>query len=303
MRRLIPLSLLLATLFCLAGTVMAFTGGEQFFISQDQKQLESADKTRALGIDSDRNWRFAGGSLVPAVTNSLDLGSSTLKWRKAYLAGLLYADGGIDRSSAAALAIGAANATSVVITPATTITGALTATGGITGAGNIALLKEVAHTISVAASTTADTAGANLTVSAGAGNGTGNGGALALNAGAKGAGGADGTVTIGATNTSGVLCVPDLTTSGHVIIGTAAKGLKVKEGGAAARMGTATLSSGEALVNTTAATATARIFVTGQTTTGACYVKSRVNDTSFSIYSTDASDSGEAAWMIVQPAP
>lgn len=302
MRRLCLISLLLATVLCLAGTVMAFTGGEQFFISQDQKQLESADKTRALGIDSDRNWRFAGGSLVPAVTNSLDLGSSSLKWRKAYLASLLYADGGIDRSSAAALAIGATHATSVVITPATTITGALTATGGITGAGNIAFLKEVAHTISVGATTTADTAGANLTIAPGAGNGTGNGGALALNGGAKGSGGGDGTVTLGATNTSGVLCVPDLTTSGHVIIGTAAKGLKIKEGGGAATMGEATLSSGAVQVSTTAVATGSRIFVSGQGT-GACYVKNRVNGTSFDIYSTDVSDSGNVDWVIIQSAP
>lgn len=40
--------------------------------------------------------------------------------------GATYANGGVDRSTAAALAIGATNATSVVITPATTITGAAT---------------------------------------------------------------------------------------------------------------------------------------------------------------------------------
>lgn len=45
--------------------------------------------------------------------------------------GAFYANGGVDRSTAAALAIGATNATSVVITPATTITGALTLTAGI----------------------------------------------------------------------------------------------------------------------------------------------------------------------------
>lgn len=61
--------------------------------------------------------------------------------------GATYANGGVDRSTAAALAIGATNATSVVITPATTITGAATfsssakstsATAGVgygTGAG------------------------------------------------------------------------------------------------------------------------------------------------------------------------
>jgi len=45
--------------------------------------------------------------------------------------GALYANGGIDRSTAAALAIGAANATSVVVTPDTTVTGALYGNGGL----------------------------------------------------------------------------------------------------------------------------------------------------------------------------
>ena len=95
--------------------------------------------------------------------------------------------------------------------------------------------------------------------------------------------------TIGATDT--------------VTVSTAGKSLAVKEG-SNAKMGTATLNgSGWVTVSTTACGATSRVFVSGQTTTGACYVKSRVNDTSFSIYSTDASDAGDAAWLIVDPAP
>lgn len=43
--------------------------------------------------------------------------------------GALYADGGLDRSTAAALAIGATNASSVVITPNTTVTGTLNDVG------------------------------------------------------------------------------------------------------------------------------------------------------------------------------
>ncbi|MCX6785465.1 MAG: hypothetical protein NTZ18_01270 [Candidatus Komeilibacteria bacterium] len=44
--------------------------------------------------------------------------------------GALYGNGGLDLSAAGALAIGATNATSVVITPATTLGGALTVTSG-----------------------------------------------------------------------------------------------------------------------------------------------------------------------------
>jgi hypothetical protein len=83
---------------------------------------------------------------------------------------------------------------------------------------------------------------------------------------------------------------------------TAGKGLELKEGTNAV-MGTATLASGWASVPTTAVGASSRIFVSGQSTTGACYVKSRVDGTSFAIYSTDSNDAGTAAWMIVQPAP
>lgn len=47
--------------------------------------------------------------------------------------GVVYANGGIDRSTSAVLAIGATNASGVTITPATTITGDLTLNGGAGG--------------------------------------------------------------------------------------------------------------------------------------------------------------------------
>lgn len=50
-------------------------------------------------------------------------------------ANALFADGGIDRSAAAGLSIGATNATSVVITPDTTISGATFADGGLDRSG------------------------------------------------------------------------------------------------------------------------------------------------------------------------
>lgn len=65
--------------------------------------------------------------------------------------------------------------------------------------------KEVAATISVAASTTTDTNGASLTITAAAGGATNSdGGALALDAGAKAGSGTDGAITIGTTAANAV---------------------------------------------------------------------------------------------------
>lgn len=93
---------------------------------------------------------------------------------------------------------------SVSVAAAQTITGDKTFTGTTTlsgpTAGNIALSKESAHSISIAASTTTDTAGGALTMRAGAGGATNaNGGALTLDAGAKAGSGTDGSIAIGGT--------------------------------------------------------------------------------------------------------
>jgi hypothetical protein len=70
----------------------------------------------------------------------------------------------------------------------------------ITGLDDIALIKETPHTIAVDASTTTDTAGAALTITAGDGAATNaNGGALTLDAGAKAGSGTSGAITIGGT--------------------------------------------------------------------------------------------------------
>lgn len=66
---------------------------------------------------------------VVTLTGALTVSSTTTA------TGAVYADGGLDRSSAAGLAIGAANANAVTITPATTISGAatLSSTLAVTG--------------------------------------------------------------------------------------------------------------------------------------------------------------------------
>lgn len=71
----------------------AYTGGERLFWARDQRELQSLDKTRALGLNSDRNWQFKGGHIVPTTTNTLDLGTSAVKFRNLYLAGTITSGG------------------------------------------------------------------------------------------------------------------------------------------------------------------------------------------------------------------
>jgi hypothetical protein len=88
-------------------------------------------------------------------------------------------------------------------------------------------------------------------------------------------------------------------------IDTVGRGLQIKEG-TNAKMGTATLSGGTVVVNTTAVTASSRIFLTAQTTgaaPGALRVSARTAGTSFTITSTSGTDTSVVAWMLVEPAP
>ncbi len=83
------------------------------------------------------------------------------------------------------------------------------------------------------------------------------------------------------------------------------KGLKIKEGGAGATMGTAVLVAGTKVVNTTSVTADSRIFVTTNTpggTPGWLQVSARSNGTSFTILSASNSDTSTVAWLTVNPA-
>ena len=142
-------------------------------------------------------------SYNPAVDNTSSLGTHALRYKNLHMASVIYGDGGLDVYTPGALAIGAQDATSVVVTPPMTTTGALSAVGGI----------------------------------------------------------------------------------------------KLTEG-SNKRAGTAALTSGWTTVANTSVGANTRILVTGQNTTGACYVKSRVNSTSFAIYSTDGADTGNVYWEL-----
>lgn len=98
-----------------------------------------------------------------------------------------------------------------------------------------------------------------------------------------------------------------LNVASDVIVTTAGKGLKVKEG-SNARMGTSTLSAGSVVVSNTSVTANTRIFLTVQSlgtvaAPKAVAVTARSANTSFTITSADATDTSVVAWMLVEPSP
>lgn len=91
---------------------------------------------------------------------------------------------------------------------------------------------------------------------------------------------------------------------GNIVINTAGKGLKIKEG-SNARMGVATLVGGASVVSNTSVTANTRIFLTIQSpggTLGTVYISARTANTSFTISSTSVIDTSVVAWLLIEPA-
>lgn len=96
-----------------------------------------------------------------------------------------------------------------------------------------------------------------------------------------------------------------LATDSDVVINAAGKGLRIKEGGAGAKMGAVNLVGGTVVVNTTAITNTSRVFLTNQGqvgTAGILRMSAKTAGTSFTITSSSATDASLVAWMIVEPA-
>jgi hypothetical protein len=100
-------------------------------------------------------------------------------------------------------------------------------------------------------------------------------------------------------------------TGGDLAVTTAGRGIRVKEG-SNAKMGTATLVSGEVVVSNTSVTANSRIILTVQSpagsATGRLQIQTRTASTSFTIRSAKAdgtaetNDTSTVAWMIIEPA-
>lgn len=94
-------------------------------------------------------------------------------------------------------------------------------------------------------------------------------------------------------------------TAGNLILATAGKGLRIKSGGAAATVGTLTLTGATpVVVATTAVTATSLIFLTVQSTggvpAGIAWVSARSVGVSFSVTGI-AADQSVVGWHIVEP--
>jgi hypothetical protein len=77
------------------------------------------------------------------------------------------------------------------------------------------------------------------------------------------------------------------------------------EDGANKSMGVATLVAGTVTVSNTRVQANSRIFLTGQNSSGThgeLAVSARAAGTSFTITSSNAADTRDIAWMIIEPA-
>jgi hypothetical protein len=97
----------------------------------------------------------------------------------------------------------------------------------------------------------------------------------------------------------------DYTVMGDLIAGSAGKGLRIREG-TNAKLGTAVLVAGSAVVTTSMVTPTSRIFLSNNASAGSVgtpYVSSRSPGKSFTISSTNRLDTSTIAWLIVEPAP
>jgi hypothetical protein len=103
----------------------------------------------------------------------------------------------------------------------------------------------------------------------------------------------------------GTIYGSNLSLTGDVVVQTAGRGLQVREG-TNAKMGVSTLVAGTVTVSTTAVTATSRILLTGQNSSGThgeLTVSARTAGTSFTITSSSATDTRSVAWIIMDPAP
>lgn len=92
--------------------------------------------------------------------------------------------------------------------------------------------------------------------------------------------------------------------NGEVAVGTAGNGIRIKEG-TNAKLGTNALSSGVAIVATTAVGTTSRIFLTaqdGSANIGDVWISARTAGASFQISSSNVLDARTVAWWIVDPA-
>ena len=110
-----------------------------------------------------------------------------------------------------------------------------------------------------------------------------------------------GAVTLDAVGSSSGFTLSDKLTVNSDIEIAAGSGLKIGTSGGAATVGTAALVSGTVTINTTAVTASSKIFLTSQycDNCGFLYISVIMSGTSFTITSSNASDASSVHWLII----
>lgn len=191
---------------------------------------------------------------------------------------------GVDVEFADIIATGTLTVSGASSLANTTVTGTLGVTGAVALGGTVTSTLAAVGTTAFASLLAADTFDRHRVLTSGAHEwGPGNAAR-------------DVTMSRGAANRLDV-------TTADLRIATAGRGLQVAEG-ANAKSGVATLVAGTVTVNTTAVTPNSRIQLTGQVdggTPGFQRVSARVAGTSFTITSSNAADTSQVAWLIVEP--
>lgn len=269
-----------------AGTDVQVAAGKNLSLASGSGNVDFSGSTGTFSTPTGA-LTFGGAATFTAAGTALTVNNNATITGTLTSTGGLYANGGVDRSTAATLSIGTTNASAIDIGKVgilTTIKGNLQVDGTETIVGtstfqndatfegnatfgnaaadtvsfvgsvinDINFLKQANHVVKVAASTSTDTAGGNISVKGGDGYGNANGGSLTLDGGALAGTGTGGTVSLGTTNAGAI-------TVGHSGITTTITGGLTQSTGAVSLTGNAasslTTSSGT-LTLTSAAAAT-----------------------------------------------
>lgn len=225
-------------------------------------------------------YRFSGAGIFPNTDNSWSLGLSGNRWSN------IYATTGTFTGPVTITDPSSSNQPTLLVSATSDTNGASIKLLGNGGTTPSKIIKVASGSLRI----TNDAASTNLFTLA-------DNGQLAL----------PGNIASTTTGTGTLIVTGGVGITGAVFVGsnidisTAGSGLRVAEG-SNAKQGVATLSSGTVVVSNTSVTATSRIFLTAQdnNSTGALRISARTAGTSFTITSSNGSDSGVVAYEIFE---